>query len=78
MANRTPNSPIEKHIQTVLVSVITAAILWVGLNVADLKTNLYTLQASVTRLEAKASTTEGDHYVLTDLQRRIEKLEAKR
>jgi len=77
MPNRT-NNPLEKHIQTILVSLITAGILWIGMNVVDLKTNLNALQSSVNELKTDAQTTKGDHYELGDLQRRVEVLERKK
>jgi len=72
MANR---SNIEKHIQTVLVSLITAGILWIGFSLTKLGADVNVIQAAVSRLENKIQLFEGDHYLLEAVEKRVEKLE---
>ena len=72
------NRIMERHIQTILVSLITAGILWVGITVSSLQTNVAVVQASIARLESKFSTVDVDHVKLLELIERVKALEAKR
>ena len=72
------NKLLERHVQTILVSLITAGILWVGITVSSLQTNVAVVQASLARLESKFSTVDVDHIKLLELIERVKALEARK
>ena len=82
---KTPNAAIERHVGTILASIITAAILYVCLGVTDLKTAVAVVQASQSRLEAKVQSMDGIQYKVLEveesnrrLEKRVDKLEVPR
>lgn len=89
--NGEQRSALERHAQTVLATIITLLVSWIGLAVVDLKTKqaetggitntkLEQLQKNVESLQSQLIQISADRVTLSDLRRvedRLDRLERK-